>query len=175
MPRSRTMLLQAMIACLAIASCTDSSADVVEGGSVMSFDTTTVRVTSGTDTVTITAEVARSNAQRTMGLMERTSLPANSGMLFVYDEDQPAEAGFWMYRTRIPLDIAYADATGRIVAIKQMEPCTATLSQGCPSYPPGHAYRHALEMNVGFFARHRIQPGARYWSAAMSTATPATR
>jgi len=28
-------------------------------------------------------------------------------MLFVYDSTQPPDAGFWMYRTRIPLDIAF--------------------------------------------------------------------
>jgi uncharacterized membrane protein (UPF0127 family) len=164
-----------VVACALLIACTDSNADVVESASVMAFDTTIVRIASASDTVTITAEVARSNAQRTMGLMERTALPDNAGMLFVYEEDQPAEAGFWMYRTRIPLDIGYADSTGRIVAIKRMEPCMATLSQGCPSYPPGQAYRHALEVNAGFFARHRVAVGARLSSPALSRDATAAR
>jgi uncharacterized protein len=165
-------LLSHAIAGVVLVSCADSNADVVQGASVMAFDTTSVRLTSDRDTVIILAELARSSAQRTMGLMERPSLPENAGMLFIYEEDQPAEAGFWMYRTRIPLDIAYADSTGRIVAVKRMEPCKANLSAGCPSYPPGQAYRYALEVNAGFFARHGIQVGSRLWSPAMPKSVP---
>jgi uncharacterized membrane protein (UPF0127 family) len=72
-----------------------------------------------------------------------------------------------MYRTRIPLDIAFADSTGRIVAVRRMEPCEAQLIAGCPTYEPGHAYRTALEVNAGFFARHGIGVGSRLSSPAL--------
>ena len=96
-----------------------------------------------------------------MGLMERASLAPDSGMLFVYQTDQPPKSGFWMFRTRIPLDIAFADSAGTIRAILTMQPCPATIAAGCPSYEPGAAYRYALEVNAGFYARRRIAVGSR--------------
>src|SRR5581483_835712 len=86
-------------------------------------------------------------------------LDENAGMLFVYPTTQPNTAAFWMYRTRIPLDIAYIDSTGAIGNIVVMEPCTAVLAQGCPSYPARVAFRAALEVNKGYFARHQVATG----------------
>jgi uncharacterized protein len=64
-----------------------------------------------------------------------------------------------MYRTRIPLDIAFLDSTGVIRAIRQMVPCPTTIAQGCPSYTPEVAYRYALEVSAGYFARHGVAVG----------------
>jgi hypothetical protein len=83
------------------------------------------------------------------------------GMLFVYEETQPADAGFWMYRTRIPLDIGFADSAGVLVAVLRMDPCTARIAAGCPTYAPGAEYRYALEVNAGFFAKYGIKVGSR--------------
>jgi uncharacterized membrane protein (UPF0127 family) len=91
--------------------------------------------------------------------MERRQLADTAGMLFVYDSVQPPDAGFWMYRTRVPLDIAYIDSAGRIRAIEHMVPCESAIPQGCPTYPPGVPYQYALEVNGGFFARRRIAVG----------------
>lgn len=148
--------------CLAAAgACSPGDADSIQGGQVLSFDKRRIHVVTGADSVPVNVEVAASAEQRTLGLMERTRLAPDSGMLFVYDADQPANAGFWMFRTRIPLDIAFADSTGVIGAVRTMAPCTATLAAGCPNYEPGVAYRYALEVNGGFFAQHRIAPGSR--------------
>ena len=106
-------------------------------------------------------ELATTEAQRTMGLMERRALPDDAGMLFLYPTTQPSDAAFWMYRTRIPLDIAYIDSAGVIRTIVPMEPCTATLAQGCPNYPAGAPFRAALEMNKGYFSRHAFAVGDR--------------
>jgi uncharacterized membrane protein (UPF0127 family) len=165
----------ANLACAVLLACADSDADVVDGASVIAFDTATVRLASPRDTVTIHAEVARSTEQRTMGLMERRSLPDSAGMLFVYQGDQPANAGFWMFRTRIPLDIAFADSTGRIVAIRTMVPCEARLAAGCPSYEPGQPYRAALEVNAGLLARRGVAAGSRLWTAALPSSLRAAR
>ena len=62
---------------------------------------------------TITVEVADDGEERAMGLMFRDSLPEDSGMLFVYPDSR--ERSFWMKNTRIPLSIAFIDATGTIL------------------------------------------------------------
>lgn len=160
-------LLPSVVAGLTLLCCAHPDADVVDAASLMHFDTTVVHLANSTDTVLIHAEVARSTEQRTMGLMERRSLTDSSGMLFVFPDDQPATAGFWMYRTRIPLDIAFADSTGRIVAVRQMIPCETQLAAGCPTYEPGQTYRIALEVNSGLLSRRGIGVGSRLWSSAL--------
>lgn len=126
---------------------------------VMSFDTARVRLARQRDTLRLVLELAVSPAQKTMGLMERRRLADDAGMLFVYDSIQPGDAGFWMYRTRIPLDIAFLDSAGIVRVVRSMAPCPSTIAQGCPTYTAGVPYRFALEMNAGFFARHGIGVG----------------
>jgi uncharacterized membrane protein (UPF0127 family) len=89
---------------------------------VMSFDTARVRLARASDTIPLHLELAVKSEQKSMGLMERRHLDENAGMLFVYDSTQPPDAGFWMYRTRIPLDIAFADSAGVIRSIRSMVP-----------------------------------------------------
>ena len=125
------------------------------------FDTTGVRIETPTDTFEMRVELAESEAQRTHGLMERSSLPADAGMLFVYPDAQDPDYGFWMYRTLIPLDIAFLDEEGRIVAIRSMEPCTSVYVRQCPSYEPGVPYASALEVNRGFFEERGVGIGDR--------------
>lgn len=156
-----TRLVSAISAAAILASCESETSEAVDYGSVIAFESTRLRIVTGSDTVSVHVEVARTSAQKSQGLMERQSMPDSAGMLFVYNENQPADAGFWMYRTRIPLDIAFADSNGVIVSIRQMEPCTARLAAGCPTYAPGAEYRYALEVNRGFFERRRIRPGSR--------------
>ncbi|MEO8620541.1 MAG: DUF192 domain-containing protein [bacterium] len=128
---------------------------------VLSFDVARVRLAKGADTTLLHVELAKTPEQQTLGLMERRHLADTSGMLFLYSADQPASAGFWMFRTRIPLDIAFVDSTGSIVNISHMVPCTSTLAEGCPSYPPNAPYRAALEVSAGYFARHKLALGDR--------------
>jgi hypothetical protein len=126
---------------------------------VMSFDTAHVRLARQRDTLPLFLQLAVTKEQKTMGLMERRRLADNAGMLFVYDSTQPPHAGFWMYRTRIPLDIAFLDSAGIIRAVRSMTPCPSITPQGCPTYAPDVPYRYALEVNAGFFARHGIGIG----------------
>lgn len=104
-------------------------------------------------------EVAETASQRQRGLMERESLPEKSGMLFRFENEQSANNAFWMYRTLIPLDIAFIDSDGRIVAINTMQPCESSSPSDCPSYPAGAAYHSALEVNGGYFAERGIKVG----------------
>jgi uncharacterized membrane protein (UPF0127 family) len=120
-----------------------------------------VAIRGANGTATLRAEIAATAAVRSRGLMGRPRLAPDAGMLFIYPEAQPPDSGFWMYRTLIPLDIAYLDGQGDILAIRTMEPCRSALSLNCPTYPPGVPYRAALEVNSGFFARNRIAVGDR--------------
>jgi uncharacterized membrane protein (UPF0127 family) len=151
-----------LVAALAVAGCggEDASADAT-AELPLRFDTARVRLVSGADTVPIRVELAVTDEQRAFGLMVRPSLPPDAGMLFLYDSTQPADAGFWMYRTRMPLDIAFLDSAGIIRAIRSMAPCDSTFPQACPSYPAGVPYRAALEVNQGFFTRRGLTVGDR--------------
>jgi uncharacterized protein len=100
------------------------------------------------------AEVADTSQASENGLMFRDSLPEDQGMLFVFE--QPKTASFWMRNTKIPLSIAYADSTGKILEIESMKPLDETV---VPSVSDQVAY--ALEVNQGWFDRHGIAPGAK--------------
>jgi len=67
---------------------------------------------------TVQAEVARTSGERSRGLMDRHELPAGTGMLFVFDDEQIRS--FWMQDTYIDLDIAFLDSNFRVVDIQQM-------------------------------------------------------
>ncbi|GEN27426.1 hypothetical protein HVA01_10720 [Halovibrio variabilis] len=104
-------------------------------------------------------EVAETFSQRRRGLMERENLPEKRGMLFRFESEQPASNAFWMYRTLIPLDVAFINGEGRIVAINTMPPCESSSPSDCPSYKAGAAYHAALEVNGGYFEERGIQVG----------------
>ena len=127
----------------------------------LGWESGTARVLTATDTLELSVEIAETEAQRAQGLMERRSLPEDEGMVFLYDETQPASAGFYMFRTRIPLDIAFFDASGAIVRILTMQPCESPNPGVCRIYQPGVGYRGALEVNAGWFERHGVAEGDR--------------
>jgi len=99
----------------------------------------------------IQAELADSPKAREVGLMNRTSMPTNSGMLFVFD--QKAAHCFWMNNTKIPLSIAFIGDDGKIVNIEEMQ--ADTTNNHCPKA----AVRYALEMNKQWFSERVIVPG----------------
>ena len=61
------------------------------------------------------AEVAATDRQRSMGLMFRKEMPAERGMLFLFEGE--GDRYFWMKNTPLPLDIIFIDAKGAIVSI----------------------------------------------------------
>lgn len=98
-------------------------------------------------------EVAATSQQRERGLMGRTRLPENGGMLFVFDTT--GRHCFWMRNTPLPLSIAFIDDAGRIADLADMLPHTDT--PHCPT----SAIRYALEVSQGGFQQRGIEPGAR--------------
>ncbi|NJD89839.1 MAG: DUF192 domain-containing protein [Betaproteobacteria bacterium] len=96
-------------------------------------------------------EVAATVEQRMQGLMFRTKLGADDGMLFVFDE--PGYHSMWMKNTPLPLSVAFVDGEGRILNILDMEPQTLD-----SHYAAGPA-RFAIETHKGWFARRGIKAG----------------
>jgi uncharacterized membrane protein (UPF0127 family) len=143
----------------AVSACTREDTSTTDYGAILHFDTARVRLSTRTDTLRLVVELAATPDQHTLGLMERRTLPDSVGMLFLYPATQSASDAFWMYRTRIPLDIAFIDSAGTIRTIHRMEPCETAMSEGCPTYAAGAPFRAALEVNAGYFSRHGVQPG----------------
>jgi uncharacterized membrane protein (UPF0127 family) len=103
------------------------------------------------------AELATDDAAREHGLMERTSLEAGHGMLFVFPDLAPR--WFWMKNTLIPLDILYFGDQRQLVSMQlNVPPCKG---DPCPSYPSGRPARYVLEVPAGTAAQLGIQVGDR--------------
>jgi uncharacterized membrane protein (UPF0127 family) len=120
-----------------------------------------LEIETATGTAHLTVEIADSEAEREEGLMGRTSLGANRGMAFLWDE--PVESSFWMKDTLIPLSVAFWDERGRIVGLADMQPCR---EDPCPTYGPDDAFVGAVEANLGFFEQHGVEVGDRVSMAA---------
>lgn len=116
------------------------AAVVVVGGSAASTrsEAATARLT--LDGIGFRPEIARTPAQRSVGLMNRTKAPQD-GMLFVFK--YPTSSGFWMKNTLVPLTIVFFDAYGKRVRKLSMEPCR---EDPCRVYEPRRVYRFALEL-----------------------------
>ncbi len=106
--------------------------------------------------VLLHVEVARTPANRAVGLMGRVSLPKDQGMVFLFRS--AVRDTFCMKDTLIPLSIAFWDEERRIVAILDMEPCE---TDPCPTYGPDEPYVGAVEVNRGFFEEHGVVQGDR--------------
>lgn len=96
-------------------------------------------------------EIADTDETRGLGLMFRSSMGLDEGMLFDFGED--TNSGFWMANTILPLSIAFIQADGTIIDIKDMQPLDTT------GVGPNASYRYALETNQGYFRAHNLAPG----------------
>jgi len=112
--------------------------------------------------VRLQVEVADTPASRSQGLMYRRHLDEDAGMLFIFEAT--SRGGFWMKNTLIPLSIAFIDEHWKIVDIKDMQVAPDPAEGPFTIYESAKPYRYALEVNLGFFARHRIEvdAGVRY-------------
>ncbi len=99
----------------------------------------------------IKVEIADDADQRQTGLMNRKSLDAGRGMLFIFEEEQ--KMTFWMKNTSIPLSIAYISKSGEIKEIHHMEPYSLAPVQS------RYTVLYALEVNQGFYEKNGITAG----------------
>ena len=97
-------------------------------------------------------EVSDNNPRRARGLMYRKSLPADAGMLFVFDREEIQ--GFWMKNTYIPLDMLFVNADNEIITIHAN---TAPLKEW--NYASTQPALYVVEVNAGYCARKQITEG----------------
>jgi hypothetical protein len=115
-------------------------------------DAPTVQIASAGKTVTYRVEVADTPAEITRGLMYRTSLAPDTGMLFVFDCDE--DRYFWMENTLIPLDMIYISGDARVVGVRENTVPGSTV----PIEPPGPCM-YVLEVCGGQCSRQGICAG----------------
>ena len=111
------------------------------------------RVSLAVGPATFQVETARTEAERETGLMHRTVMAENQGMLFIFDKDD--HLNFWMKNTILPLSIAYISSSGVIKEILDMQ------AQSLAAVPSTWAVRFALEVNQGAFQRAGVKVGDR--------------
>ena len=111
------------------------------------------RTTLGAGMYNMQVEVALTPQEHAIGLMHRTSMGANDGMLFVFD--RPGVQCFWMKNTLIPLAVAFVADDGTVVNLDEMKP--QTLDSHCSTQP----VRYVLEMNAGWFKKKGVKPGQK--------------
>lgn len=103
----------------------------------------------------VKVEVVRSQEKQALGLMYRTEMADNHGMLFIYK--QAAPLSFWMKNTRIPLDILYFDKNLKLINISADTPPCRTPS--CPGYPSSAPAQYVLEINAGLARQWQLEAG----------------
>ena len=104
-------------------------------------------------------EVASTEEQREYGLMNRTSLPAHTGMIFVFERDAPIE--FWMKNTLVPLDMVFVDGKGVVRSIAVNVP-SVPLSTPDEKIPRRYGRaRFVIELPANEASADGLRPGVR--------------
>lgn len=107
------------------------------------------------ESVSLPVEVADTSELAQCGLMHRTFLPEEQGMLFVIE----GRGGFWNRNTLIPLSVAYISRDGRIVDILPMDATPFAGAPGVIQPDPREPYSFVIEANAGWFERHGVSIG----------------
>ncbi len=100
----------------------------------------------------IQVELARTDETRQRGLMYRTKLGSEEGMLFSWDSE--STRAFWMHNTCIPLDMLFIAKDGTISGIVEQVPVLNDEPRGIPC-----PVAHVLEVNAGWARGHHVSPG----------------
>ena len=144
-----------------LAACQPSASNAVElGQSSAGLEQVPLTITSGGKTHRFTVEVAKTSEEQAMGLMYRTKLAPDRGMVFPFDP--PRDASFWMRNTLIPLDMIFVRADGSIANI-----AANTVPHSEEPVPSDGPVKAVLEIAGGRSAELGIKPGDMVeWSAA---------
>lgn len=107
----------------------------------------------GTISPVISAELATTPEERSLGLMYRKSMPERGGMLFVFPENQ--DLAFWMKNTYLELDMVFIDSAKRVVNV--VEKATPLTEEPRRSARPA---RYVLEILGGMASKWGIREGS---------------
>jgi uncharacterized protein len=130
-----------------------------QGVSPAGLEQITLCIESGKKTYSFTVENAKTSMQQAQGLMFRTSLADNAGMIFPFPDARPAS--FWMKNTVIPLDIIFIRANGTIESIAQN-----TVPYSTDPVSAGEPVAAVLELRGGLTGEMGIAPGDKVnWKA----------
>lgn len=108
---------------------------------------------------TVKLEVAQTEKEIERGLMYRTSLPEDQGMVFIFSPPRPVN--FWMAHCFISLDMLFVK-DGKIIKIfDNVPPCHAQNERDCPTYPAGMGIEvsEVVELAAGYSKRHNVKVG----------------
>ena len=143
------------VAALGLSAVTwDGGAPLASGLEVVEFPRAELAVATAAGELRLDVEVARTPVQRAQGLMFRTALAPDAGMLFLYDP--PNQVVMWMHNTILSLDILFIAADGRVARIvANTTPMSETIIE---SREPVSA---VLELLAGSARRLGIRPGDR--------------
>ncbi|MBE2280816.1 MAG: DUF192 domain-containing protein [Ignavibacteriaceae bacterium] len=108
----------------------------------------------GVEKIKIDIEIADTYYERSLGLMLRSKMELNQGMLFIFPVEEMQS--FWMRNTRISLDIMFINSKFEIINIHRN---TRTMSD--QSYPSEKPAQFVLETIAGFSDIYKIEPGDR--------------
>ncbi|WP_252910987.1 DUF192 domain-containing protein [Aliihoeflea aestuarii] len=127
---------------------------VVQGAEMkLPVDAAPLTFEAGGETVAFDVEIADTPERRARGLMFRTDLPEDRGMLFVFGETR--QVSFWMQNTPLPLDLVFVGEDGVVIDTLPGEPfSTASIGPGAPS-------RFVLELHAGTADEVGIVAGTR--------------
>jgi uncharacterized membrane protein (UPF0127 family) len=106
--------------------------------------------------VVFKVELAQTPEEQKKGLMDRTYMAKNRGMLFVYKEAQPVT--FWMKNMLIPIDMIFIGADHRIKRILPVVP-PCPFGQECPLYSPAEPVQYVLEIRAGIAEAEKLEVG----------------
>jgi uncharacterized membrane protein (UPF0127 family) len=105
-------------------------------------------------------ELAVTPEERARGLSHRASLPAGTGMLFVFESAR--QPSFWMKDTLIPLDLIWIDADKRVEGVTpDVQPEPGVADGALRRYSSEKPVLYVLELNAGAAARFGIVPGSQ--------------
>src|SRR5260370_20021816 len=106
---------------------------------------------------TIQVERMMSTADQLRGMMFRTSLAPDHGMLYVHKD--PGLYSYWTYQYEIPLDMIWMDTVRQITEIVENVPPCKTQSSQCPHYGGTKVARYHLELAAGMAAKYGLKAG----------------
>lgn len=106
----------------------------------------------------VKAELAITPEETEKGLMFRTELPENSGMLFIFEKDAPRY--FWMKNTLIDLDIIFITSDKKVFSYEERVPHSYLYTPDSQVAVASGFGQYVLELPAGSIKKHKIEEGS---------------